>query len=167
MDSRQFERNPKTRSMIRFQDCDPFGHLNTGRYIDYFINAREDHLARFYDFDIYERQKKTQDNWLITGHQIAYVHPALFREEVTIGTALIQYTENSILMEGVMLDKEEKQLKSVIWTSFRLYSFAEGRPLKHSKELMSFWSEIAMEVPAVINGGFVGRVIELRHRFCG
>ena len=32
--------------MTRFSDCDPFGHLNNARYIDYFINAREDHLRR-------------------------------------------------------------------------------------------------------------------------
>ena len=30
---------------VRFQDCDPFGHLNNARYIDYFLNARQDQIA--------------------------------------------------------------------------------------------------------------------------
>lgn len=39
--------------VIRFQDCDPFGHLNNARYIDYFINERENHLLQYYNFDTY------------------------------------------------------------------------------------------------------------------
>lgn len=35
-------------AVARFQDCDPFSHLNNARYIDYFLNAREDQLALFY-----------------------------------------------------------------------------------------------------------------------
>jgi len=27
---------------VRFQDSDPFRHLNNARYLDYFVNARED-----------------------------------------------------------------------------------------------------------------------------
>ena len=38
---------------IRFQDCDPFGHLNNAQYLDYFMNAREDHLLANYAFDIF------------------------------------------------------------------------------------------------------------------
>ncbi len=31
-----------SQAIIRFQDCDPYAHLNNGRYLDYFMNARED-----------------------------------------------------------------------------------------------------------------------------
>ncbi|WP_192348725.1 hypothetical protein [Algoriphagus sp. Y33] len=34
------EKIPESNSVIRFQDYDPFNHLNNARYIDYFINAR-------------------------------------------------------------------------------------------------------------------------------
>ena len=26
---------------IRFQDCDPFNHLNNAAYLNYFVNARD------------------------------------------------------------------------------------------------------------------------------
>ncbi|MEM8567925.1 MAG: thioesterase family protein, partial [Bacteroidota bacterium] len=38
---------------IRFPDCDPFNHLNNARYIDYFINAREDHELQHFNFNAY------------------------------------------------------------------------------------------------------------------
>ncbi|MGB0837938.1 MAG: acyl-CoA thioesterase, partial [Flavobacteriaceae bacterium] len=41
-------------SRIRFQDCDPFNHLNNGKYIDYFVNAREDHLLEFYNLNLFD-----------------------------------------------------------------------------------------------------------------
>ena len=50
-------KEPESRVIVRFQDCDPFGHLNNSRYLDYLINARKDHLVAAYGFDIYERAK--------------------------------------------------------------------------------------------------------------
>ena len=41
-------------AVIRFQDCDPFGHLNNARYIDYFLNARQDQIAAAYGLALYE-----------------------------------------------------------------------------------------------------------------
>ena len=32
--------------VARFQDCDPFGHLNNARYMDYFINIPADTQGR-------------------------------------------------------------------------------------------------------------------------
>ncbi|WP_074407621.1 MULTISPECIES: thioesterase family protein [Aquimarina] len=51
-------KTPESRAIIRFPDCDPFNHLNNSRYIDYFINAREDHLVNNHDFDVYRYAKK-------------------------------------------------------------------------------------------------------------
>ena len=43
----------ESKVLIRFSDCDPFNHLNNARYIDYFINAREDQLLANINFNIY------------------------------------------------------------------------------------------------------------------
>ena len=39
---------------IRFQDCDPFNHLNNAAYLNYFVNAREDQILEQYGIDIYK-----------------------------------------------------------------------------------------------------------------
>ena len=50
--------------LIRFSDCDPFNHLNNSRYIDYFINAREDHLLAYHDFNLYDLAKEKKLGWV-------------------------------------------------------------------------------------------------------
>jgi len=47
----------KSKVKIRFQDCDPFNHLNNSKYIDYFINAREEQILKHYDLDIFKLYK--------------------------------------------------------------------------------------------------------------
>jgi len=64
---------------VRFQDCDPFQHLNNARYIDYFLNAREDQLIKFYDFSIFQYTKEANAGWVVTKTQIAYLYPATGR----------------------------------------------------------------------------------------
>lgn len=82
MDNKNFEKELTSKVIIRFQDCDPFGHLDSARYIDYFINAREDHLAQYYDFDIYKRQKELNEDWVVTKHQIAYISPVFLGKKL-------------------------------------------------------------------------------------
>ncbi len=64
MKSKFYSKEPVSNVVIRFQDCDPFGHLNNARYIDYFINAREGHLVEYYNLDIYERQNNQRETGL-------------------------------------------------------------------------------------------------------
>lgn len=144
MEIKKFVKEPCTSTVIRFQDCDPFGHLYNSRYIDYFINAREDHLAEYYDLDIYERQKTCRENWLITKHHIAYVYPVVFRETVVIKTGLLTFNHNSILMEGIMSGTEQKNLKSVIWTWFKYFDFIKGKATGHPDNIMELFAAIAM-----------------------
>ena len=39
-----------SKAKIRFIDCDPIGHLNNSKYLDYMLNAREDHVEDYYGF---------------------------------------------------------------------------------------------------------------------
>ena len=66
-------KRPESRVLIRFPDCDPFNHLNNSRYLDYFINAREDHLYLHYQFNPYEYAKEKLLAWVVTQNQISYL----------------------------------------------------------------------------------------------
>jgi hypothetical protein len=50
-------------SVIRFQHCDPFNHLNNAEYLNYMVNAREDQLIKFYDIDIYKMGREQGKSW--------------------------------------------------------------------------------------------------------
>lgn len=62
----------ESRTKIRFQDCDPFNHLNNAAYLNYFINAREDQLIINYGIDIYQMDQKEGKSWVVGSNQIAY-----------------------------------------------------------------------------------------------
>jgi len=127
---------------VRFQDCDPFQHLNNARYIDYFLNAREDQLIKFYDFSIFQYTAEANAGWVVTKTQIAYLYPATITEEVIIKTRLIQMSESGIVVEGVMLDKEQKRPKAVSWIEFAYVSLATGRTTNHPDALMQLFAAV-------------------------
>src|SRR6188472_1810792 len=83
----------ESKTLIRFPDCDPFNHLNNARYLDYFMNAREDHLMRGMEFNIYKIAQEQGVSWVVASHRIAYLRPAMLMETVTIDSTLLAWRE--------------------------------------------------------------------------
>jgi thioesterase-3 len=161
---RPLEKQLETSAIIRFQDCDPFQHLNNARYIDYFMNAREDQLKQFYDFRIFEVFEQTGQAWVVTKNQIAYLAPAVMLEEVIIQTQLIQMTESVLVVEGIMLDKARQRLKSVVWIEFAFVSLLNGKTAKHPDEFMNQFQPVRVDGIFDANG-FGARVTSLKHEY--
>jgi YbgC/YbaW family acyl-CoA thioester hydrolase len=107
----------KTFYKIRFSDCDSFRHLHNSGYIDYMLNAREDHLKDFHDISMTALYEKSS-GWMVNKHEIVYLSPALYNENVCIKSDLIKLTGDSLLVEMSMWDTDQKQLKALLWTKF-------------------------------------------------
>lgn len=151
-------------AVVRFQDCDPFQHLNNARYIDYFMNAREDQLKEFYNFSIFAYTQEHGQGWVVTKTQIAYLSPAIMQESVIIRTRLIRMSENQLVIEGLMLDQAGRRLKSVSWVEFTFVSLQTGRPAQHSDDLMSLFRSVVVE-DVYTPDGFNPRVSGLKDHF--
>ena len=132
-------------AIIRFQDCDPYSHLNNGRYLDYFMNAREDQVWHTYDFNIYEYSRTTGMGWVVTQNQIAYIRPALLMEEVTIESQLIESKGKFIKVEMRMFDSERK-LKSLLWAQFIHVDIRQGKSVNHPEELQQAFDGICIPI---------------------
>ncbi len=156
-------KEPESRTVIRFQDCDPFGHLNNARYIDYFLNARQDQLAEHYDLYIYDRSRLMRSSWVVRKSHIAYIKPAAVMEEVIIRTRLLDFTPTALVVEGLMMDKNSTSLKSLAWFEFVHVSLENGRPVEHTDKLMRLCQLIAVPEGYDPNG-FNRRVEALRHQ---
>ncbi len=152
-------KEPESLVVARFQDCDPFGHLNNARYIDYFLNTRQDQIAEHYHLRTYEPDM--QASWVVRTTQIAYLRPVATMEEVLIRTRLIHFAESSLVVEGLMLDKEARNLKALIWFDFVYISLTNGRPAKHPDELMQLF-ESAVFSKGYDPDGFRRRVEDVR-----
>jgi YbgC/YbaW family acyl-CoA thioester hydrolase len=141
----------ESKSLIRFPDCDPFNHLNNSRYLDYFINAREDHLMKFHEFNIYELARQKGISWVISKNQIAYLKPALLMEWVSIQSSLVKMEDSDILVEMTMWNEHGSILKSFLWTNFVHFNLRTQRREVHSKELMEAFQPYCISLPGNIN----------------
>lgn len=136
----------KSKKKIRFQDCDPFNHLNNAKYLDYFINTREDQIAEHYGLDVFEHLKTTGLSWVVLSNQINYLRPAHTMETVTIETQLIQHTDKVLLVELKMWNEDETELKAILWTKFIHFNTKEKKIAKHSPTLMALFEEVTIPV---------------------
>lgn len=132
----------ETKAIIRFQDCDPFNHLNNGRYIDYFMNHREDAIIKHYGLDIYKMAKEEGKSWVSGSNQLAYLRPAITMEPIVIQSQLIQYDSSNIWVEMRMYDAAKTQLKAVMWAQVVHFDLLKQRKAIHSEEHMNLFQSI-------------------------
>jgi len=131
---------------VRFQDCDPFKHLNNSKYIDYFINAREDHLLENYNLDIYTMAMTEGVTWVVASNQISYLRPAVMMENVIIESQVIKYSTTSLQVELRMYNEGKTELKSVMWSKFVHYNMKTQRVNMHAEKFMKLFNEALMPV---------------------
>lgn len=148
-------------ALIRFQDCDPFNHLNNAQYIDYFINAREDQLIEYYGLNIYQLAQDEGVSWVVLTNQIAYLRPALLMEEVVIQSQVIRYSEKDLTVELKMWDRKKEQLKSVMWSNFIHFNLQTQRAEKHAERFMELFQQV---LNPVSEPSFTERVAALSGR---
>jgi YbgC/YbaW family acyl-CoA thioester hydrolase len=141
----------ETKHAIRFPDCDPFNHLNNSRYIDYFINAREDHLQEFHHFNIYEMLREQGLSWVIGKNEIVYIRPALLMETVVIQSTILKIDDRMILVEMSMWDEQKTVIKAVLWTTFVYYNLKTQRPEKHGAEFLNKFQPYENPLPEPLN----------------
>ncbi|MBF4491185.1 acyl-CoA thioesterase [Flavobacterium sp. MR2016-29] len=148
----------KTKRKIRFQDCDPFNHLNNSKYLEYFINVREDQIEEHYGLDIFKYLKTTGLSWVVASNQISYMKPAFTMETVVIESQLIQFTNNMLLVEMKMWNENETELKAILWIKFIHYNVQTKKVADHSDDLMKLFQSVVIPVDETI---FEKRYIEI------
>lgn len=136
----------ESKTKIRFQDCDPFKHLNNSKYIDYLINAREDQLIENYNFDYLNIAQTQGVGWVTGSNQIAYLKSANLSEIVTIQSQMIKLTPLSTLVEFRMYNEDKTELKSVMWSNFIHISMETMRSRKHSETFKNLFESIHLPI---------------------
>lgn len=149
---------PESSYVIRFQDCDPLGHLNNVRYLDVFLNAREEHTLKYYALNLMQLLKQHRTAWVVTNHQIAYIRPADHGETVHIQTRIVHFDNSTIVVESVMLDDNRSKLKSLLWTTYRYISTETAKPTDHSDDIMDLLEDLDDEDISYDPDGFQQRI---------
>jgi acyl-CoA thioester hydrolase len=155
------EKMPVSSYTVRFNDCDPMGHLNNARYIDYFLNAREDHLRDHYDIDLREWAKQGI-GFVVSQHEIRYLRPVNYNDKVVIRSALIGWGETTLLVEMLMTGVAG-QLKAIMWTEFTRIDPRTGKRQAHPEDFMA-WIEGTLVGGIDLSNGLNGRIEALREQ---
>jgi len=143
---------------VRFNDCDPLGHLNNSKYIDYMLNAREDHLKEFHDIELIHFHQQGK-GWVVGNHEIYYIKPAFYNENICIVSRLIELTSSQILVELIMYDEKMEKVKSIMWTRFVSINTKTGKKEEHSTEFMNIATPLVENIN--VDGGLQKRIGEL------
>jgi YbgC/YbaW family acyl-CoA thioester hydrolase len=159
------QREPSTRRMVAFRDCDAFGMLYNTRYLDYVLDARSEQLIENYGIDYLDQYKTTNATFVVQSHKVAYLEPARAHEKIVLRSRVIKVGHNHMFFEGQVLDQQESRLKYVQWTKMVYINVLTGSPqLLSPEELETLNAAHAVEdVPE--NDDFDARVKQLRSRY--
>ena len=141
----KMEKQPTSKTTVRFQDCDPLGHLNNSKYIDYMINAREDHLKTHYGLDIYGKMQKDGTAWVVGKNEILYKAPANLMEEVCIMSQVVGFGPRFITVEIAMFDRNMMQLKAIMRSTFIPFDIKTQTASKHTSDIMELLEQVRVD----------------------
>lgn len=135
---------------VRFQDCDPFNHLNNGKYIDYMMNAREDQIDEHYGLNLFELAKNQGLGWVVATNQISYIQSANVMEELYMDSQLTGFSPKHLDVEIRMWNKNQTQLKAFMWTRFVHVNIRNAQVSKHPEHLMELFQAVVLPVKETI-----------------
>ncbi|WP_421825580.1 acyl-CoA thioesterase [Larkinella sp.] len=160
--TRTYPHETESRTIVRFQDCDPLQHLNNAKYFDYYFNAREDQVATQYNFSPAQLFREYKTSWVVYQHQIAYVRPAMVNEWLRIVSRIIYVSDDTIVTEYYMTDDSGRQLKNVLWMTSKYVSVVTGRRIPHDPDVMAFLAAICVRDVDFHNLNFNDRIRQIK-----
>ena len=131
----------ESRGLVRFQDCDPFNHLNNAAYLNYLVNAREDQLMAQHGINIYDLKSLGGKSWVVGSNQIAYIRPAKLMEEIVMQSQLIDFSESVTKVELRMYNHDKSELNAVMWGTYVQIDVFQQKRSTHSEDLMNLFHQ--------------------------
>jgi len=146
---------------IRFEDCDPFGHLNNANYFNYLLHGLEDYFREIIKIDFGDYISEGY-GWMVKNHQIAYLRPAAQNEKIRIVVDLVTISEFELETELKMFGSKSHKLKAILKTS--LIHFDVSKRKRCSLHINTFFT-IAQFVNININpkDSLNDRILTLRN----
>lgn len=138
------------------------GHLNNARYLDYFLNAREDQVAQHYALNMGQLAREQQAAWVITKHHLSYLKPARQGVMVRISTQIIHFDNSNLAVEMQMRSDDGQRLLALLWSELAFVKLPAGTRTDHADALMDLLDEL--DVPGIDYDpdGFDQRVKDVR-----
>lgn len=135
-----------TNYKIRFIDCDPLGHLRNSKYIDYMLNAREDHFEIQSPYNYAELTQKTGCAWVVLKNEIVYLKEIKFNERVTISSQLISIGEKTAVIEIIMTHQQTNRICSVMWCTVINFNLKTRKSQNYEAFIIELFKDFVVPV---------------------
>lgn len=132
---------------IRFIDCDPIGHLNNSKYLDYMLNAREDHVQEHYGFSYEDIVKETGCTWVTVQNEIAYLKEVRYNHLVEIGSKIIDISHKIAKVEILMKNPQTNTIHAVLWTTVIFFNLKTRKADIVPDDLYQNFGRFFVEIP--------------------
>lgn len=141
------EKEISTLVKIRFSDCDPIGHLNNVKYLEYMFNAREDHVEDFYGFTYEAWMKKTGCTWITVQNQIAYLKEVRANAKVLISSKTIAISDRTSTIEILMKSEDHKIIYAVLWVQVIYFNMKTRKSELQPEEVKQLFAKYQENIP--------------------
>lgn len=140
------EKELSTTARIRFSDCDPIGHLNNVKYLEYMLNAREDHVESGYGFTYEEFTKKTGCTWVTVQNEIAYLKEVRYNSKVLISSKTIELGDRLSKVEILMKSEDGKTIHSILWLTVIYFNMKTRKSEAHPEETKELFQKFLVNL---------------------
>ncbi|MBW8358959.1 MAG: acyl-CoA thioesterase [Weeksellaceae bacterium] len=131
---------------VRFSDCDPIGHLNNVKYLEYMMNAREDHVESYYGFTYEEYTRRTGCTWITVQNEIAYLREVHYNTRVLISSKTIEVRDRISKVEILMKSEDGKTVNAVLWITVVYFNMKTRKSEVHPLETRELFEKFLEEV---------------------
>src|SRR5690606_20966250 len=131
---------------IRFSDCDPIGHLNNVKYLEYMLNAREDHVEHGYGFTYEEYTRRTGCTWITIQNEIAYLKEVRYNAKVIITSKTIEISDRISKVEILMMSEDGKTVHSILWLTVIYFDMKTRQSAVHPPETKELFTRFLMDL---------------------
>ncbi len=144
---------------IRFSDCDPIGHLNNVKYLEYMLNAREDHVESGYGFTYEEYTRKTGCTWITIQNEIAYLKEVRYNAKVIISSKTIEVGDRISKVEILMKSADGQTIHSILWMTIIYFNMKTRKSDVHPEDTKTLFEKYLVDLE---EKDFQSRVISCR-----
>ena len=153
------EKEISTVVKVRFSDCDPIGHLNNVKYLEYMLNAREDHVENGYGFTYEEYTRKTGCTWITIQNEIAYLKEIRYNAKVQITSKTIEVGDRLSKVEILMKSEDGKTIHCVLWMTVIYFNMKTRLSESHPQETKDLFTKFLVDLE---EKDFQSRVVHFR-----
>lgn len=139
-------REVSTEVKIRFSDCDPIGHLNNVKYLEYMLNAREDHVEQFYGFTYEEYMRETGCTWIAVQNDIAYLKEVRANTKVLVSSKTIEIGDLTSTVEILMKSLDESTIHAVLWIKVIYFNMKTRRAEVQPAETKALFEKFLVDL---------------------